>query len=285
MSSGHRSIFVEPHRSPDGVRRLTEDQLDQARNLLRVEGAVILPGIVPAELVARLRDTMLADLARREHPLPINFVTGHIQQDPPPVPELLFPEVLLNESVYRVSTALLGPDAKNAVYSGNINLPGSLEQPVHLDEGHLWPGPTEHPPYALEVDIPLIDFTVHNGTTEYWLGTHQLNPEGWYDDAGRVETVALEQRRAVRPPQQFAIPAGSAVIRDARLWHRGTVNRSSSPRPMVAMTHYCDWFETPPIVLPSAVRPWIEASPYRTSATFTDEPIDHLTSEHAFAIQ
>lgn len=264
---------------------LPDDALAKAARLLRLDGLVVLEQLIPVEIVAKLREAMLADSAtlRERGTTPFNFVWGHAQQDPPPTADLLFPEVLVNPAVFQVTSAVLGPEVRNAVYTGNVNLPGSGLQPVHTDELYLFGDGVGHPTYCICVDIPLIDFTLANGSTEYWLGTHCINGLEWYDKRGVVDMTAVERRREERPPVRFGIPAGSAVIRDGLLWHRGVPNNSDMPRPMVAMTHYRSWFDTPRIELPLAVRPWLENAAYRTHATYVDGDISYLKSVHPFA--
>jgi ectoine hydroxylase-related dioxygenase (phytanoyl-CoA dioxygenase family) len=42
------------------------------------------------------------------------------------------------------------------------------------------------------------------------------------------------------------MPAGSLLIRDIRMWHRGTPNRSDAARPNLAMVYFRSWFNTQP---------------------------------------
>jgi ectoine hydroxylase-related dioxygenase (phytanoyl-CoA dioxygenase family) len=42
--------------------------------------------------------------------------------------------------------------------------------------------------------------------------------------------------------QRVLMPAGSFLIRDPRMWHRGTPNRSDSPRPMLSFAYGRTWY-------------------------------------------
>src|SRR5205085_5414804 len=109
-----------------------------------------------------------AAILKRED-APYNFNTGNLQQDPPPLPPYLFRDVLLNEQVIAVTKAMLGPGLKNSYYSGNTALPGGKRQPVHPDAAQLWPNlacPT--PPYGFVVNVPVVDVSPENGSTELW---------------------------------------------------------------------------------------------------------------------
>ena len=48
---------------------------------------------------------------------------GNVQQDPPPFPPYLFRDVLLNDMVIAVTTAVLGTPVKNTMYGGNTAMP------------------------------------------------------------------------------------------------------------------------------------------------------------------
>jgi ectoine hydroxylase-related dioxygenase (phytanoyl-CoA dioxygenase family) len=96
-------------------------------------------------------------------------------------------------------------------------------QPVHADADF------QHPshPFALVVNVGLIDMNPNTGSTEIWLGTHNgtniADQEGAHGEraSGRIRQDLLNQRRLVSPPIQPSIPKGSVVVRDLRLWHAG----------------------------------------------------------------
>jgi hypothetical protein len=50
------------------------------------------------------------------------------------------------------------------------------------------------------------------------------------------------------------MPAGSMLLRDLRVWHRGTPNRSVRSRPNLALVYTRPWyrFEQPPIEIPES---------------------------------
>lgn len=113
-------------------------------------------------------------------------------------------------------------------------------QPVHSDADF------DHPtyPFAYVVNIPLIEMTPENGSTEIWLGTH-INSglhvqEGMHGDraSGRIKLDELEKRRAIRPPCQPVVPKGAIVLRDLRLWHAGIGNQTDQVRVMLAMSKF-----------------------------------------------
>jgi len=111
-------------------------------------------------------------------------------------------------------------------------------QPVHADADFRHPS---HP-FALVINVGLVDMNPNNGSTELWLGTHTTtsidDQEGAHGEraSGRIKEASLERRRAVSPPMQPTISKGSLVIRDLRLWHAGMPNLTAEVRIMLAMS-------------------------------------------------
>lgn len=111
-------------------------------------------------------------------------------------------------------------------------------QPVHSDADFAHP----NHPFALVVNVGLIDMTPHSGSTEVWLGTHTnaslADQEGLHGEraSGRIKQDLLDSRRTISPPVQPTIPKGSIVVRDLRLWHAGMPNLSNDIRVMLAMS-------------------------------------------------
>jgi ectoine hydroxylase-related dioxygenase (phytanoyl-CoA dioxygenase family) len=124
-----------------------------------------------------------------------------------------------------------------------------MRQPVHKDNAY------RHPqfPYFFIANVPLCDFNVENGATEFWLGSHaatsaadqvhatneeQLGP---YQNSRLEEPIptvtesALEARGAYRPPMQPECSRGDIMIRDIRLWHAGMPNESNHHRIMLGL--------------------------------------------------
>jgi len=81
------------------------------------------------------------------------------------------------------------------------------------------------------MNICLVDFTEDNGPFEiYPNGSHLF--DGSEARAGS----------RLRTPERVLAPAGSLIIRDARMWHRGTPNRTPDMRPMYACAFTRSWY-------------------------------------------
>ena len=269
--------------------QMTPEHLEEAVAALRGDGFVVLRDVVDRSHLETLRERMLRDvdeiLARED--APFNFNTGNLQQDPPPFPPFLFRDVLVNDLVIAVTRAVLGPGVKNSYYSGNTALPGGTRQPVHPDVAQLWPD-LEHPTpaFGLVVNVPVVDMSPENGSTELWPGTHGDTRFSIRDGSLRVPEDVLEARRRERAPLQPTVAAGSVVIRDIRLWHAGMPNRTDKPRPMIAMIHWCGWWnDNEPVTFPKGTEDFFAHDHLRTNARFVDGPIDHIRHNQAYDFQ
>ena len=148
----------------------------------------------------------------------------------------LFYEFFLSPPVMQVVRRMIGDDA--VLYDANIRVPmptGAGERRsgfhVHVDREDYTVVPFiggKHYPVAMNVTWPLVDFTIENGGTLVWAGTH-LSCEVPEPDIRPSGHVYVE------------VPAGSAVIWDAALWHAGGVNCGDSPRYSVLAYYQRAW--------------------------------------------
>ncbi len=267
--------------------RMEPQKLQLAVKAVQEDGFVILANVVDVHHIAALKEKVLEDvallLARKD--APYNWNQGNIQQDPPPFAPYLYKDVLLNELVIDVTVAILGPGVKNSFYSGNTAIRSNLRQPIHADTGHLWPAPTPATPaFGLVVNVPLVEMSAENGSTEIWPGSH-LDTSVWiHSDTIEVPSEAVEQRRAFAPPLQPAAQPGSILIRDIRLWHAGMPNHTDNPRPMIAMIHWSSWMDAGVgIKLPEESRSFFDHPRLRTVAEFVNEPIDYIKAPQSYS--
>ena len=135
--------------------------------------------------------------------------------------------------------AVLGEDAENS-FSGVVSSdPGSPAQCWHTDSPHLYP--EHHEAHALNVLVALHDVPMEMGPTECARGSHFLtnhlrNPalvleELIYQHPGTSPEL-LVSGTGLPVPESFAsaLAAGSCLVFDDRILHRGLANQSSSIR-------------------------------------------------------
>ena len=102
--------------------------------------------------------------------------------------------------------------------------PGETPQPWHIDDaagGLPWPKP--RPRFGVSTLWAFDDFTPDNGATELIPGSHL-----WPQQRTPAETEAVP----------IVMPAGSVVLFDGRLLHRGGANRAQAPR-LAITPQYC----------------------------------------------
>jgi hypothetical protein len=258
---------------------LSEGHLREAVQAVRTDGFVVLNDVVDPGHLDVLREKMVVDvdLILKAKDAPHNFVRGNVQQDPPPFAPFVFRDVVANPWVVQVTKAVLGAGVFNRSCSGNTNVPGSTLQPVHVDSGQLWPNLDEaHPAAQLVVNIALDEVTEANGSIELWPGSH-LDMHQVRGDDIKVDPGLVEDRRLFAPPVRGNTRKGSVLVRDMRLWHRGTPNSSDAPRFMIAMVHNCAWMHRRPrFQYVKGCEPAFENDDLDSQVEFVDGPIDYL---------
>lgn len=273
-------ISSDEHRSG----YISAAKLEAAVQAIERDGFVLLEDCVEVEHLDALNAQMVVDVQKliAREDAPFNWHSGNIQQDPPPFAPFLYRDILLNDLVIAVTSAVLGPGVKNVMYGGNTAMPGDQRQPVHADMGHLWPRQdVAHPPVQLVVNMPTVDVSPDNGSTEIWPGTHKDLTVTPGKDI-KIPADRLEAQRQERPPFQPSFRRGAALIRDIRLWHAGMPNRTATPRPMIAMIHVPWWFDAgDPLLFPEDTREFFEHPKLRTCARYTSDPIDYIHATHA----
>lgn len=283
--------MLELHPSGDERKRKSFDDknLKLALQALREDGFVILHDVIASKHIETLRKRMLTDVESilALDDVPYQFNDGHLQQDPPPFPPYLFRDVLNNDFVVQITRAALGDGVKNTMYSGNTCLPNETPQPLHVDYGQLWPGlQTATPAYALVVNVPVVDMTLENGSTEIWPGTHLDTTRSFDEKDIKIPPEDETSRRAEVEPLQPHVLAGGVVIRDMRLWHRGMSNRTDTPRPMIAMVHFVRWWHTnDSLLFQKGSESLFEGSPLKTTTKFVEGPIDYISRNKKYDYQ
>ncbi len=223
---------------------LTPDEVKMAAEAVRMNGYVVFESVLPREQIAELHREFLrvfeAYVARTDP----NRGENRYQMHLPFVPPFIDPAVIANPLALAVIEELVGKDCVCHYFASDTPLPGSDYQKVHSDIQLLFPETTlSLPAYSVVLNIPLVDFTEENGPLEIWPGGTHLMPGG----------VDMQRLAPTMHSERALLPAGSLLIRDMRMWHRGTPNRSQAPRPNLALIYSRPWLKTnyPPIGIPT----------------------------------
>ncbi|MCU0568680.1 MAG: phytanoyl-CoA dioxygenase family protein [Oculatellaceae cyanobacterium Prado106] len=148
------------------------------------------------------------------------------------------PKIFEDEVVLAIVAGLVGEDAVMCQLATDTPLLGSDYQAIHRDAPPLFPEiPQETPPFQLAVNFPLVDVTLENGPFEVARGTHLMTKE---EGLRRLEAGEVQL-------EPITLNLGDVMIRDVRGLHRGTPNRTQTPRPMVVIGYSRRWLFRPEV--------------------------------------
>ena len=223
---------------------LSQNRLAEALRTCRDTGLVVLENLLNPTWVAEVRQAFDNALAAHmatsgglEAVQQNSSARNHLSFYPPLVPPFSDPRIIANPIAVQIMEALLGKDLQSTYYHSNTSYPGSGTQEIHRDGGHLFGTevPFALPVIALALNVPLCDFTEANGSTEIWPGTHLIV------DTDAADGKKLAERVAGLLSLRTNIPAGSLVLRDMRMWHRGMPNTTDALRSMLALIYHRGW--------------------------------------------
>lgn len=219
-------------------RDLSNERLYQMCRVLRDTGFVVIENAIDPELIGRVKlehDAALDNYMKSRGGLTglkdKTFGINHVGFFPPILGAVAAEEIVANAFAVQIMQAAMG-DIRCSFVHTNTACPGSGYQPIHRDTPTLFginnaPTPMVH----AVVNIPLIPFTIENGATEVWPGTH------WIVDERDDDGSQLEERARFFPSQRTVLPVGAIVVRDLRMWHRGVPNPGTELRTMMAIVY------------------------------------------------
>ncbi|HVG28746.1 MAG TPA: phytanoyl-CoA dioxygenase family protein [Pyrinomonadaceae bacterium] len=237
-----------------GGGRYDAAQLDALADEARRESFCVLRGHFDADLVAAWREAFAplleAHIAREGHRL--NRGAARYYVTLPFREPFADPRVYEDEDVLGVCARLVGADMQLHQLATDTPLKGSEYQDVHRDVLPLFPETgRETPLFQLAVNFPLVDVTEENGPFEVARATHMLT---------KAEALSRIESGAARL-EALTMKAGDVMIRDVRALHRGTPNRTDTPRPMVVLGYSRRWLFRPEVSIrvPRAAWPSLSA--------------------------
>ena len=221
-------------------RRYGKSEVEAFAQTVLDDGFCILRDHFSAATLNHWREAfapLLADHVRRE---------GHLQNRGPAryyvtlpfAAPFADPAIYEDEDVLAICERLVGEDMVMCQLATDTPLAGSDYQDVHRDALPLFPETgRETPPFQLAVNFPLVDVVYENGPFEVARGTHMMSKADGMSqiEAGRVGLEPMLMR------------LGDVMIRDVRGLHRGTPNRTSTPRPMVVIGYSRRWLFRPEV--------------------------------------
>jgi ectoine hydroxylase-related dioxygenase (phytanoyl-CoA dioxygenase family) len=224
--------------------RLNSDTVESAVEQVRLNGYVLFEGVLESELVDKMHNAFMKALddatKRSPESTEVNttaFRKNRVRMDLPFEEPFIDPRVITSKFVLPIVEKLVGEDCACIYLSADAPLPGSDYQMVHSDQMPFFPESTiTLPPAGIVLNIPLVDVTDENGPMEAFPGGNHLIPEN------RSNQKYIEAAAAFLKPVRMTMPKGSLLIRDLRMWHRGTPNNSDHVRPNVALIYARPWW-------------------------------------------
>ncbi|MFA5885651.1 MAG: phytanoyl-CoA dioxygenase family protein [Acidimicrobiia bacterium] len=213
------------------------------------DGAVIVEGMFPADVVQRVNDEVEAAVEAADpheeffNPVMSAFHGPHTKQVTgiPGISRTFAVDVMCHPLYLALCDRILLPSC--ARYQLNLGHllqrgPGADEQWLHRDEVVWSDVPFPHPELQLASVIAFVDFTRDNGATRIVPGSHR-----WPDR----ERPVIEQMTTPVEPDQIAyaeMPAGSAVIYLGSTIHAGGANTTDIPRRGAHLSFTLGWLRT-----------------------------------------
>ncbi|PLB47347.1 hypothetical protein P170DRAFT_439033 [Aspergillus steynii IBT 23096] len=265
-------------------KSINSHNLQHSLEALHRDGVVVLTNAVDPAHLDRLNSRMVPEAKQlyAQASTHRNFGpdTGNIQQEPVCSPEYIFSDVIANPFATAVIESMIGPSPHLRFYSANTAFKATARQPVHIDIDFDMP----RMPFAFCVNTNLVDTEPQNGATEIWPGSHIDTDRSVLDrnfSHKQIKQDLLDARRAVAPPVQPALPKGSLIIRDFRLWHAGMPNLTDEPRVMLVTIQFARWYRSEQrFVLPRSLKGKIDFGNVVPCVEWVDEEYDYLQGRH-----
>lgn len=203
------------------ISRLSDNEIEAAKQSFARDGFFILRSLVSAERLAELHKALAVEFDRASKSGELfsggGLVSGHLNCFPGAGARFVY-DTLQERGVIDLIRQLHPQVLRMPNVGCNFNLPGSHTQHWHIDR-----------PFTRDfmiVNVAVVDSNVENGATDVIPGTHKrfykytrFVLEGWY-------------RKGMRVP----LNRGDVLVRNSNVWHRGMTNRTTVPRPMLAFT-------------------------------------------------
>lgn len=246
-------IEVRVSEEERAAGRLSPESFRLAALLLHTAGYVVLRDALPRELVAAAREEFadtLRDCMESRHGEAWYQVSTRRQAVfwergarwrifPKLRPPLSDVRLLANPFVMPLLGELLGTDFRCKFVSSDTCVQGSATQAPHRELGAG--GARE--PRAYILNVPLTRCTERNGPLEVWptashlWSTDMLTRLGLSDEVQDGSNPALEEFARRLPSERLLLEPGSLLVRDPGMLHRGTPNRTRSPRTMLTVCY------------------------------------------------
>lgn len=204
----------------------------QAYDVLIRDGIAAVPGALPRDWGVQLAEdfAVLFDEARSRPDGTVNRGTNRFYFTVHPERLRGFAAVAAQPMLRSLSSAVLGPDWRILEVAFDVPLPGSRYQPWHRDFAAPTATAQERRLTSLAFNLTGADVTPEMGPFEVAPGTH-------WDDGSDFAHGMFPGEVARARYDTLAVPKmprlGDMSVRSGLTLHRGTPNRSPTPRPVL----------------------------------------------------
>lgn len=243
---GGNSMKIHLTEQEKKANQLNPETLEIAVEQVRANGYIIFDKVISADKIFEIRnkfDPLFDEFIERKG---YNTGTNRAQMFLPFMEPFIDQDIICNPIATTVIDQLLGQGNHCNYFASDTPMPGSDFQNAHCDIMPLFPELSiPLPVFSLVLNIPLVDVTEENGPLEVWPGgTHQNPDRSNHDTLNNTVNPYLHIVRAAEHmhSEKVFMSAGSILIRDIRMWHRGTPNRSNYRRTNLAMIFNKSWY-------------------------------------------
>lgn len=226
------SVNITPRL--EAKQALSADFIAQAAQAFQQEGVIILENAFEEAQVQQWHTAFMTLLQQKVAAFEQN-AGGKVQGNHDvqrwnmhlPTQSILFDTLLLaHPVVVAVLKAVFQRDFAPVFIASDIAFPGSTNQEIHQDGGD----------FSIAVNIPLVDVSQANGATEVWVKTHLQ--QGVFSQAScELSPEAIQSMVQTYPNDFLTMKRGSLSMRDMRMLHRGTINHTQEPRPLISLIY------------------------------------------------
>ncbi len=245
----------------------SDADLDGYVEVLNRDGIVVIPGVFDPALVEEWRRAFM-DLFEERQNRPGGLAPREVNRyylTLPWRPPFADVNVFANPVILGVLDRLFPQEYALVQLGADTPCQGSDYQEIHRDYRPLFTDDIVRPLYAVAVNFPLVDVGEDNGPFQQARGTHVMRRE-----------EALEKVRAGEiPMESFPMKQGDVAIRTPLALHRGSPNRTDTPRPMVVMGYVMHWLHTPQVDV-NVPRDFYESLPEKLQKMLRCNVVDSL---------
>jgi Ser/Thr protein kinase RdoA (MazF antagonist) len=213
--------------------RLEPDTLALLAELFRTYGVVQIDNVFPPDRIARLQHAFAQTQSEYfediDHQGVLQVGDKRFMLTMALDEEFGTPDLVASDLLMPLMRTVLGKECILSAYTAVISLPGSQDQNIHKDHSELFEEDgwlLEHPAFAAQIIIPLLQLDATTGTTRMFK---------------QSQRVPLRLASGL-PHQDPEVPLGSCVLLDYSVAHLGIGNRSEHVRPILNLIYSRPWF-------------------------------------------